>query len=92
MAQKFFGEKYGSSVAYDQYLEEKNMVDLRPPVSPYEQEYEEEFDMRRHLERKAQEIREEEMGKIYGENASRGEGKVVNKRASSSAKKNNPWL
>jgi hypothetical protein len=35
MAQKFFMQKYGSAVAYDQYLEQSNMTDLKPPHSPF---------------------------------------------------------
>jgi hypothetical protein len=36
MAQQFFEQKYGTSVAYDQYLKQSNMTDLIPPSSPYE--------------------------------------------------------
>ena len=48
MAQQFFEQKYGTSVAYDQYLKQSNMTDLIPPSSPYE-DYQDEFDLKRHL-------------------------------------------
>ena len=35
MAQNFFKDKYGSATAYDQYLQESNMIDLKP-VNAYD--------------------------------------------------------